>query len=431
MGGDMGRARRVKAALASDRSRAVLAALYGDASGVFDSQVGRYSGLVDRFCHAFPEAEQPVLFSAPGRTEIGGNHTDHNAGRVLAAAVDLDIIAAAEKTQDGKIAVESEGYPAHVVSVDDLAPRDGERFTAAAVTRGVCSRLRELGRAVGGFRACVSSSVPRGSGLSSSAAYEVLMCTIVNSLYNGGDIPPIELAQVSQYAENVYFGKPCGLMDQTASAVGGFVAIDFQDPARPVVRKLAVDFAASGYTMVIVNTGGSHADLNEQYASIAREMKAVAKGLGGRVLRDVSRELVLASLPALRAAAGDRAVLRALHYFDENERVGGQVAALEGRRFGEFLRLVVESGRSSWMLCQNCYADAVEQGIPIALEASARILGTRGAWRVHGGGFAGTILAFVPHDLLQGYREAQCALFGQGSCRNLVIRQPGAGRLEV
>jgi len=431
MGGDMGRARRVKAALASDRSRAVLAALYGDASGVFDSQVGRYSGLVDRFCRAFPEAEQPVLFSAPGRTEIGGNHTDHNAGRVLAAAVDLDIIAAAEKTQDGKIAVESEGYPAHVVSVDDLAPRDGERFTAAAVTRGVCSRLRELGRAVGGFRACVSSSVPRGSGLSSSAAYEVLMCTIVNSLYNGGDIPPIELAQVSQYAENVYFGKPCGLMDQTASAVGGFVAIDFQDPARPAVRKLAVDFAASGYTMVIVNTGGSHADLNEQYASIAREMKAVAKGLGGRVLRDVSRELVLASLPALRAAAGDRAVLRALHYFDENERVGGQVAALEGRRFGEFLRLVVESGRSSWMLCQNCYADAVEQGIPIALEASARILGTRGAWRVHGGGFAGTILAFVPHDLLQGYREAQCALFGQGSCRNLVIRQPGAGRLEV
>jgi galactokinase len=427
----MATADELKAALASDRSRPVLARLYGNAPSSRDAQIGRYTALMDRFSAAFPRCGDLGLFSAPGRTEIGGNHTDHNAGQVLAAAVDLDIIAAAARTPDRTIVIESEGYPTQTVSLDELGPREEERFTTAAITRGVCAGLRQRGREVGGFRACMSSAVPMGSGLSSSAAYEVLTAVILSCLYNRGDIPPIEIAQAAQFAENSYFGKPCGLMDQTASAVGGFVAIDFRDPARPVVRKLAVDFAATGFAMVIVSTGGSHADLNEEYAAIAHEMKAVAKALGGSVLRDVTREAVLAGLAGLRTVAGDRAILRALHYFDENRRVGGQVAALEEGRFGEFLRLVVESGHSSWMLCQNCYASAGEQGIPIALAVSEHILGTRGAWRVHGGGFAGTILAFVPHDLLERYLRELRTVFGAESCRSLTIRQPGAGPVRL
>jgi galactokinase len=422
-------ARRAKDLFGSAKARDALAGLYGSGPGVLEEQAARWGGLVERFERVFPEAGAPSLFSAPGRTEIGGNHTDHNGGRVLAAAVDLDIIAAVERTTDGKITVDSEGYPPHAVDLADLAPRPGERFTAQAVTRGVAARLRERDWRVGGFRACIASSVPRGSGLSSSAAYEVLLATIMNGLFNDSRIPPVEVAQAAQYAENVFFGKPCGLMDQTASAVGGFVAIDFRDTVRPEVRKVPVDFSRTGLSLVIVSTGGSHADLNEQYAAIAGEMKAVAQALGGRVLRDVGREQVLARMADLRASAGDRAVLRALHYFDENERVPRQAGALEEGRIEEFLALVLESGRSSWMLCQNCYADPAHQGIPIALETSARILGTRGAWRVHGGGFAGTILAFVPADLLDRFTAAQCALFGPDACRSLSIRQPGAGMI--
>ena len=412
---------------------ALLAGLYGGGPGAVKAQAGRYAGLLDRFSEAFPGASDAGLFSAPGRTEVGGNHTDHNAGRVLAAAVDLDIIAAAAPAADGIIVIESEGYAPHTVSLDDLDPRESERFTAAAITRGVCARLAATGRRIGGFRACVTSTVPKGSGLSSSAAFEVLVATILNTLYNGGGIPALELAQAAQAAENTWFGKPCGLMDQTASAVGGFVAIDFADPTRPVVRKIDVDFAASGYAAVIVDTGASHADLNEDYAGIAREMKDVARALGAAVLRERSRQDVVANLPRLREAAGDRAVLRALHFSDENERALRQAEALQQGRFEEFLRLVVESGRSSWMLCQNCYPpDAVrEQGIPVALALSETLLGQRGAWRVHGGGFAGTILAFVPRDLLAGYLREMQAVFGEGSCRSLSIRQQGAGRIDL
>lgn len=259
------------------------------------------------------------------------------------------------------------------------------------------------------------------------------MAAIVSSLYNGGAVPPVEMAQAGQSAENVHFGKPCGLMDQTASAVGGFVAIDFGDPGRPVVRKVGFDFAASGYAAVIVDTGASHADLNEEYAGIAREMKDVARALGAEVLRQCTREAVLGNLARLRAAVGDRAVLRALHFFDENERAAGQAEALEQGRFERFLQLVVESGRSSWMLLQNCYPGSAvrEQGIPVALALSQSILGQRGAWRVHGGGFAGTILAFVPRDTLDSYVGGMQAVFGAGSCRSLSIRQQGAGRVDL
>jgi len=420
-------------ALQGDGARDIFAEIYGRKPDSIERQLRRYSLLVDSFSADFPDAEDLHLFSAPGRTEVGGNHTDHNAGRVLAAAIDLDIAAVAAKTADRTIIIDSDGYPRHAVSLDELTAQDAEKYTAAAITRGVCARMRELGWAVGGFRARMTSAVPKGSGLSSSAAYEVLIVAILNALYNEGRLPDIEAARIAQYAENSYFGKPCGLMDQTACAVGGLVAIDFEDPARPTVKKVDVPLAGSGFSVVIVDTGGSHAELNDEYAAIANEMRAVAQALGGRLLREFSRERVLENVALLREKAGDRAVLRALHYFDENERVAGQVAALEGERFDEFLRLVVESGRSSWMWCQNCYPRGAvqEQGIPLALAVSQSILGGRGAWRVHGGGFAGTIQAFVPDALLAGYLRSIRGIFGEASCHELAIRPVGTRRLDI
>jgi galactokinase len=429
----MATARELSAALAGGAARDILAGIYGSKPLSIGRQLTRYSLLVDGFSAAFPDAEDLHLFSAPGRTEVGGNHTDHNAGRVLAAAIDLDIAAVAAQTAGRTIIIESEGYPRHAVSLDELAAKDAEKYTAAAITRGVCARMRELGWRVGGFRARMTSAVPKGSGLSSSAAYEVLIVAILNAFYNEGRMPDIEAARIAQYAENSYFGKPCGLMDQTACAVGGLVAIDFEDPARPIVKKVDVPLAGSGFSVVIVDTGGSHAELNDEYAAIANEMRAVAQALGGRLLREFSRERVLENVALLREKAGDRAVLRALHFFDENQRVAEQVAALEGGRFDEFLRLVVESGRSSWMWCQNCYPRGAvqEQGIPLALAVSQSILGGRGAWRVHGGGFAGTIQAFVPDALLEGFLRAIRGIFGEASCHELAIRPVGTRRLDI
>ncbi len=426
-------ARGLAGALKGSTARDILTGLYGKKPGSLESQLRRYSLLIDGFSAAFPDEKDLHLFSAPGRAEVGGNHTDHNAGRVLAAAIDLDIVAVAAKTADRTVIIESEGYPRHAVSLDELSAKDAERFTAAAVTRGVCARMRERGWAIGGFHARMTSAVPKGSGLSSSAAYEVLVVAILNALYNEGRLPDIEAARIAQYAENVYFGKPCGLMDQTACAVGGLVAIDFEDPARPIVKKVDAPLAGSGFSLVIVDTGGSHAELNDEYAGIANEMKAVARAFGGSLLREFSRERVLENVALLREKAGDRAILRALHFFGENQRVTEQVAALEVGRFDEFLRLVVESGYSSWMLCQNCYpCGAVqEQGIPLALAVSQSILEGRGAWRVHGGGFAGTIQAFVPDALLDGYLRALRGIFGEASCHELAIRPVGTRRLDI
>lgn len=423
----------VQRLLATDGPSAALARLYGGGPSAVATQRARYRQLVAEFARLFPAQREVELFSAPGRTEVGGNHTDHNGGRVLAAAVDLDAIAAVAPNDDGVIRLHSAGYPPSTVHLTSLDPVAAERYTSAALIRGVAARLQALGFRVGGFDACLTSNVLHGSGLSSSASFEVLVVTILNHLYNQGRIEPVLAAQIAQYAENNYFGKPCGLMDQTASAVGGFVTIDFQDQSRPIVRQVDFDLAASGYTLVIVDTGGSHADLHEDYAAVEREMKEVARALGGRVLRDISREQLLESLPDLRTRLSDRAILRALHFLADDRRVVEQVEALERSDLPRFLELVIESGRSSWMLLQNCYScQAVEeQGIPIALTLSESVLRGRGAWRVHGGGFAGTIQAFVPAELRAEYLQRLRGALGQESCHELRVRPVGAARVAI
>jgi galactokinase len=407
----------------------MLSDLYG--SSRLAAQKLRYARLIERFVHEFPQAQAACFFSTPGRTEVGGNHTDHNAGRVLAAAVDLDVLTVAGKCDDGVITILSEGYPKTIVDSHHLEAVAGEKYTTAALVRGVCARMVQLGYKIGGFQACMNSDVPKGSGLSSSAAFEVEVVTILDSLYNQGQMDPVLKAQISQFAENQYFGKPSGLMDQTSCSVGGFVTIDFKDASRPVVHKVDYDFSSSGYVLVVVETGGDHADLNEEYASIQREMHAVATVLGGNVLREIPRQSVIEHLGELRAKVGDRAILRAIHFYDDDARVVEEVDALEAGRFDRFLELVKESGRSSWMLLQNNFAtkNPAEQGIALAQVLSAGILGSRGAWRVHGGGFAGTIQAFVPQDLLPVYLENMQAAFGKGTCYPISIRS--AGSMEV
>jgi galactokinase len=415
--------------IARGRADRALFELYGDAG--LARQRARYLELLQRFSARCTSATDVALFSAPGRTEVGGNHTDHNGGRVLAAAVNLDAIAAAAPRSDSNIYLQSEGYGESIVDTRRLDVLAEERGTVAALVRGVCAGLAARGHRIGGFDACVTSDVLKGSGLSSSAAFEVLMGAILNGLYNEGNVDPLVVAQVGQYAENVYFDKPCGLMDQTASSLGGFVTIDFRDAARPVVQKVAFDLSASGYALVIVDTGGDHADLTADYAAVRSEMQAVAAALGGQVLRDVSEEQALAVIPALRTRAGDRAILRAFHFFEDDQRVTMQVAALESRQFARFLEQVIESGRSSWMLLQNCYPPGSSrvQGVPLALALSERWLAGRGAWRVHGGGFAGTIQAFVPRELLTDYMAKMRSVFGQDACHELSVRQVGAVRV--
>lgn len=406
-----------------------LGSLYRDQ----DKAVNRIRGLLTRFQEVFPDAGEVELFSTPGRTEVGGNHTDHNGGRVLAAAVDLDVLAVVEPTQNGTITVLSEGYPRVMVQTSQLEMQPEERYSSAALIRGISARLVQLGHQVGGFNACLTSDVPKGSGLSSSAAYEVMIATILNHLYNEGKLDPVQIAVISQYAENNYFGKPCGLMDQTTCSVGGFVTIDFKEAQHPLVHKLSYDFSKSGYTLVIVETGGDHADLNDDYAALAGEMKSVAQELGGTVLRQVSKEQVLARLPELHGKVNDRAILRAFHFFDDDQRVVDEVEALEAGQFERFLGLVVASGRSSWMLNQNCYStrNPAQQGITLAMAVSEVLLGERGAWRVHGGGFAGTIQAFVPRDMVESYLQTMKGIFGPSACYPLSIRTSGSIKVQI
>lgn len=426
---------QLKQKLYAETVRETLARLYGGTPGTIQGSTRRFERLLESFAQHFPTAASAdiALFSAPGRIEIGGNHTDHNNGRVLAAAIHLDTIAVAAPAADGIVTAYSEGYPEpFVVDTGDPARRNTERGNSAALIRGVASRLSERGYRVGGFQACVTSDVGVGSGLSSSAAFEVLIGTIFNHFYNDGEIEPREIALAGRYAENHFFGKPCGLMDQTTSAVGGFVTIDFANPTDPLVHRVRCDLAASGLSLVVTDTGGSHADLTPAYASILDEMQAVARHLGAEFLGEVSRERLLEQLGNLRAQVGDRAILRALHFFDDNERVAEQVAALESGDTDRFLTLVNESGRSSWMLLQNCYVPgAVEQGIALGLALSENILGSRGAWRVHGGGFAGTILAFVPNDLLESYVARMDATFSKSAAQPLRVRQTGATPIQL
>ena len=387
--------------------------------------------LKQKFSDCF--AHQPqFLFSAPGRTELGGNHTDHQHGAVLAGAVDLDTRAAVAANGTNRIRVQSEGYPLCVVDCGELSARADERGTTAALVRGVAARIAELGGTPCGFDAYVQSDVLPGSGLSSSAAFEVLMAAICDRLFLGGKLTPVQLAQIGQYAENVYFGKPCGLMDQTASAVGGIIAIDFADPSRPIVTPVPFDFAACGHALCIIDSGADHADLTGEYAAITEELKAVCRHFGEEYLRGVPEERFYADLPGVREAAGDRAVLRAMHVYDDNRRVRLQIAALQENRFDDFLHEVRASGISSWLYLQNVTPTGAtrHQALAFALAQADRLLHGRGACRVHGGGFAGTLQAYVPLDLLPEFRAGIEAALGQNCCHVLSIRREGSVLLE-
>ena len=410
-----------------------LAELYGNQAEILKQQKERYCALIERFQAAYPEGREATFFSSPGRTEVGGNHTDHNAGRVLAAAVNLDIVCLVEKTTDGWIIIDSEGYRPIRVDTSKLEIMEQEKFSPAALVRGICARMKQLGYQVCGFRGCMTSRVPNGSGLSSSAAFEMMVVAILNHLVNQNKVEPVLAAQIGQFAENNYFGKPCGLMDQTTCAVGGFVTIDFKDFAHPLVHKVDYQFANSGYTLVITGTGGSHADLNEDYAAIENEMKSVARALGGKVLRDVPAEKLLDNIAFLRGKVNDRAILRALHFYADDARVAQEAEALENNNFPAFLELVNESGVSSWTQNQNVFSpkNPAEQGVALALAVSATILKGKGAWRVHGGGFAGTMQAFVPDELVPEYMQKMSAIFGKENCHRISIRAQGATRVNL
>ena len=398
---------------------------YGEISGAR----AKVAHVLDGFARSFGgDEERPVvLCSAPGRTEICGNHTDHQHGRVLAGAVDLDFLACAAPNGLNRIRFQSEGWPMVEISLDELLPRTDERESTAALVRGMAGLVKERGYEVAGFDAYAVSEVLPGSGLSSSAACEVLLGVIENCLFCSGELDAVTIAQLGQRAENVYFGKPSGLMDQTASSVGGAVAIDFADPAEPVVRSVAVDLESLGYALCIIDSGASHAALTGEYASIPEEMGAVAAYFGRKVLREVDEAELLRALPELRRAAGDRAVLRAMHFFADDRRSAEEADALERGDIDAFLALVRESGRSSWELLQNITQTgaAQEQAMAVALAVAERALAGRGACRVHGGGFAGTIQAFVPLDALESFSAEVEAALGQGSCRALSIRPVG------
>ena len=372
-------------------------------------------------------------FSAPGRTEIGGNHTDHQRGRVLAGAVNLDTCAAVRPNGTDTIRMLSKGYPMSVVDLKVLTPVAEEINSTPSLIRGVAARFKELGCDVQGFDAYVESTVLPGSGLSSSAAFEVLVGTIINCLYFGGKVSQPEIAMIGQYAENVFFGKPCGLMDQTASAVGGMITIDFAKKDEPDIRPVNFDFASCGHALCIIDSGADHADLTDEYAAVTREFKALCAHFDKEVLTEVPEADFYAAIPALRAACGDRAVMRGIHEYAENKRVTEQVAALQAGDFDRFLQLIKESGYSSYMYLQNVIpAGYVEhQDMAVALGLCEHYLQGRGAYRVHGGGFAGTVQAFVPFDLLESFRAGIDDALGQGACHVLSIRPQGGVEMKV
>lgn len=395
----------------------------------FTAQYDRFLDVLDAFKNLFDKnAEREVaLFSAPGRTEIGGNHTDHNHGLVLAGGISLDAIAVASKNDEGIIRIKSAGYPMDEVKCDDLGVKAEEEGRSKAIVRGIAARFKELGYNVGGFDATTASQVLSGSGLSSSAAFEVLVCTMLNYLYNDGKVDPVEIAKISQYSENVYFGKPCGLLDQMACSVGGFVRIDFEDTSKPVIEKIDFDFGKFGHSLCIVDTKGSHSDLTDEYAAVRSEMESVAEYFGKKVLREVDKADVLKNAGVLAKKLGERAVLRALHFYGENEKVTAQAKALSDGDFEKFKELIIASGRSSYMYNQNVYTCKAPKNQPLslALLVSEQILSGKGAWRVHGGGFAGTIQAFVPNDMIDEYTGAMKAIFGDDACYVLAIRPFG------
>ena len=404
--------------------------LYGNREGQMLTQLNRYKAVLTRHEKEFDARETVRLISAPGRVEIGGNHTDHNHGRVLAASANLDILAAVSARDDLKVHILSEGHATLTVDLSRLDADPGEEGTSEALVRGVAAGLQACGHPIGGFDAVMTSTVAPGSGLSSSAAYEVLVAAIFDRLYGRGDLDFVSQAKIGQRAENRYFGKPSGLLDQMASAAGGLVTVDFRDE-EPAVTRLAYDFAAKGYALVVVATGGSHADLTADYAAIPAEMKQVASCFGKTVLREVPVDLFRKEIPALRKRVSDRALMRAMHFFNENERVTRQVDALRRDDLRAFLWEIRESGRSSFEYLQNVWCKPEDQSLSLVLCMAEDLLGDEGAWRIHGGGFAGTTLNFVPTDRLGRFVDTMDAAFGNGASHVLDIRPVGAYTLQI
>lgn len=410
--------------------RSALTLLYGEAQ--LSEQTARYQNVLDAYAQTYG-AEQVKLFSAPGRTEIGGNHTDHNHGKVLTGSIDLDTIAAAAKVEENVITLRSEGYEKqYSINLDQLdisAEDDG----TAGLIRGIASGFAEKGYRIGGFNAYVSSNVYSASGLSSSASFEMLICTILNTFYNEGTLNAVEMGKIGKYAENKFWNKPSGLLDQIACAYGGLISIDFENPEEPQIEPVTYRFDQDGYALVIVNTGGNHADLTEDYAAVPEEMFAVAELLGTKYCRGTSPDELYARLPEIREKAGDRAVLRALHFFEENDRVDGQLEALRNNDLQAFLPLITESGNSSWKWLQNVYRPSVtrQQEVAIALAITERYIKQlgKGACRVHGGGFAGVILAILPQDAVKAYQDLIQSTLGTESLE-IQVRAHGAVCLD-
>lgn len=421
----------LKQALAGTTLDSRFCEIYGSAA--LETQKARYLHAVEEFEKLYGADREAALYSVAGRSELSGNHTDHNHGCVIAASIDLDIIAVASPSAGSVVRVKSEGFPEDVVDFGVYnAPNPARYEKSDSLIAGMVAGFRKEGLAVGGFDAYTTSNVLKGSGISSSAAFEDMIGNILNYVYNDGKVSNVEIAKLAQYAENRFFGKPCGLMDQMACAVGGIIAIDFRDPSAPVIEQTDFDLSAAGYNLCIVNTGGNHADLTGDYASVPAEMKSVAAYFGKEVLRDTDENAVLAAIPALREKVGDRAILRALHFFAENRRVAAQKAALKAGDLDTFLANVIASGRSSFCYLQNVYTtkNVSEQGLSLALCLAERVLsGKRAAWRVHGGGFAGTIQAFVPTEDVAEFRAVMDAAFGEGRCMVLRVRPEGALRV--
>jgi len=412
--------------------------------GGLEAEKARILELIDTFAKVYGEDREVALLTVAGRSELSGNHTDHNHGCVVAASVNLEILAVASPREDHVIRLNSAGFGEDTVDIGAYTKPDEAQYgSSASLIAGVCAGLARDGYRVGGFDACTVSSVLTGSGLSSSAAFEDMIGTIESHLYNNGEVDNVTVAKIAQYAENQFFGKPCGLMDQVACAVGGIVAIDFKDPSAPVITPVPFDMTAAGYRLCIVDTGGNHADLTADYASVPAEMKAVAAVFGAPVLRDLDEAVVRNSVPTLRERVGDRAILRALHFFAENRRVAAQKdalltacasddAAVIAKALDIYFENVLASGRSSFCYLQNVYttANVSEQGLSLALNLCESLLGgTKAAWRVHGGGFAGTVQAYVPNDLVDIFISTMDAAFGRGACKCLAIRSVGAARI--
>ena len=418
----------IKSALKSGLFDGSLKTVYGEAA--LSSE--RYFKAVESFVSLFGDSGYIRLFSAPGRTEIGGNHTDHQHGCVLAASVDLDVIAVVTPNNDGKIRIKSEGYDMDVLDVCDFMKKSNEQGKAIALIRGVCAKFKEMGCETGGFNAYTTSSVLKGSGLSSSAAFEVLIGNILNGMFFDSKADSMTIAKIGQFAEREYFGKPCGLLDQTASSLGGFTYADFCDPENPKTESITLDVDSYGYNLCVVDTGGNHANLTDDYAAITEECKAVSQALGVEFLRDADAGEFHKNLKNIRKTCGDRAVLRAFHFFGEQCRVEEQKAALKSGKFAEFLKLVNASGESSYDYLQNLYSVSAvkEQGLSLAIALTRHFLDGDGACRVHGGGFAGTIQCYIPKERFMSYKSLIESVFGEGSCKILKIRPVGGCEIK-